>query len=187
MHPGHERQLSVPLNGLTAFLRAPTFPCRRIAHPSEAIRCMAIRAKLTALLGALLAGVLILISGVAPASAHAGHNHASKATVQAPTPVAAVAAPVEAVVSTVLDEVQGPTGQGAALADLTTTPAKIPMPVHQGNCCCGSIACHAGVEAPAPAAVEPAQLSAKVEPVPVLGAAKFNPHGIDRPPRRLPL
>ena len=144
---------------------------------------MAMRAKLS-VLGAALAGFFILVGGAAPASAHAGHDHNDSATVQVRVPVAVT---FEAVAATASDEAQSPTRQEDSQADLTTTPSKIPAPVHQGNCCCGSIACHAGVEAPAPAAMKHVRLSARVEPMPVFGMAKTNPHGIDRPPRSLPL
>jgi hypothetical protein len=153
---------------------------------------MAKRAKLTALLGAMLAGFLVLVGGAAPASAHAGHNHSRNATAQAPAPVVvdheAIGATVpDEIGATVPDETESPPGETGSQNDLTTTPAKIPAPVHQGNCCCGSIACHAGVEPPAAAAIKDVRVSARVEPVPVSGTAKFNPHGIDRPPRSLPL
>jgi hypothetical protein len=143
---------------------------------------MAIRAKLSVLLGAMLAGFLVLVGGAVPASAHAGHDHARVATMQPPAPVAV---DVEAIAATVPDEAQSPSREGGSQAHLTTTPAKTPAPVQQGNCCCGSIACHAGVEAPAPIAVERPMLSAKLEPMPVSGTAKSDPHGIDRPPRAL--
>ena len=146
---------------------------------------MAMRAKLTGLLAAALTGFFVLIGGAAPASAHAGHDHSQNTAVQAPAPVAGS---FPAIAATAPDEdVQSPARAGGTDADLTSSPNKIPAPVHQGNCCCGSIACHAGVEAALPVAVKPFGLSAKVELVPSAGLAKFNPHGIDRPPRSLPL
>ena len=147
---------------------------------------MAMRAKLIGLLAAVLTGFFILLGGAAPASAHAGHDHSQNAAVQeAPTPVVGA---FMAMAATAPDqEVQSPTREDGSHFDLTTSPSKIPAPVHQGNCCCGSIACHAGVEAAVPIAVKPFGPSAKVELVPAAGMAKFNPHGIDRPPRSLPL
>jgi hypothetical protein len=142
---------------------------------------MALHAKLTGLLAAVLTGFFVLLCGAAPASAHAGHDHFQSAAVQAPAPVAET---FKAIPATASDEdVQSLALDAGSHADLTTTPNKTPAPLHQGNCCCGSIACHAGVEAAVPVAVKPFGLSAKVELVPAASMAKFNPHGIDRPPR----
>jgi hypothetical protein len=67
---------------------------------------------------------------------------------------------------------------------LDAAPAGNPIqPLYQVTCCCGSVACHAGVDAPTLIVADPWTLAAKVEspPVPALAGAVLG--GIERPPR----
>jgi hypothetical protein len=64
------------------------------------------------------------------------------------------------------------------------TPANEPVePADQGTCCCGSVACHAGMDASTLTLTDPWTLAAKVELPPVLALAGAVPGGIERPPR----
>lgn len=68
-------------------------------------------------------------------------------------------------------------------ADLVTTPANPLQPFHQGNCCCGSIACHVGVDALALGVPHRYRFSERVELPPVLAMVGAIRGGIERPPR----
>lgn len=69
-------------------------------------------------------------------------------------------------------------------SELDALPADAPVaPADQSTCCCGSIACHAGMNAPTLTVTNPWTLAAKVELPPVLALAGAVPGGIERPPR----
>jgi hypothetical protein len=73
---------------------------------------------------------------------------------------------------------------GRVGSQLDATPANEPVePVDQGTCCCGGVACQAGIDAPTLAVTEPWTLAAKVELPAVLALAGAVPGGIERPPR----
>jgi hypothetical protein len=158
---------------------------------------MAIRAKFAALCPAGLGALLLLVGASNVAAAHPGHHHAPTAVTapRAPAPSVAPDAAVEApdAAEDVNEQLVG--RRAATLEGLVqsrsgihlSTPAKAPLPLDTGNCCCGSIACHAAIELPAAVAIGPIILASKVEPLLATGAAKSDPHGIDRPPRGLPL
>jgi hypothetical protein len=165
---------------------------------------MARVSRLIALLSAALAG-LLLSTLIAPASAHPGHRHgmsspahrsapaSSAITAPAQTDRAAVA---ETRSSTTVDAPkEGPFGQPSHRPqpdgvedDLAARDGKPPAPLHQGNCCCGSVACHAGVPAAVQGAREPSMRSEKLDLPPVRAVARTEQGGIERPPRgRMPL
>jgi hypothetical protein len=67
---------------------------------------------------------------------------------------------------------------------LGATPADGPAePVDQNSCCCGGLACHAGMAAPTLTVTDPWTLAAKIVSPPVLALAGAVPGGIERPPR----
>jgi hypothetical protein len=73
-------------------------------------------------------------------------------------------------------------------ADLGALPAKIPgQPLQQTDCCCGGIACHAGMDIPTLIATDPLVFSDRVELSPVSAMAGAMPDGIERPPRGMSL
>lgn len=81
-----------------------------------------------------------------------------------------------------------PEGSGVIVRDgppdEAASPAGKPIsPLHQGNCCCGSFACHAGVDAPVDNMAGPCAFSKKIDLPPVLALAGTVPDGIERPPR----
>jgi hypothetical protein len=141
-----------------------------------------------AVLGALLAGFLLLISGSAPVSAHAGHNHGSTGVVSyhfaTPINVAVenLATADHRTGGQALDG-PGPTRIGQPVTDLMTTSGSTPQPLQLDNCCCGSFGCHAGVSAPLMNLSDQYRCGERVRLVPVLGAAKSVQIGIERPPR----
>jgi hypothetical protein len=55
--------------------------------------------------------------------------------------------------------------------------------LHQGSCCCGSVACHAGVDLPVVNLAEHCAFSDKIELPPGLALTGAVPGGIERPPR----
>jgi hypothetical protein len=174
-----ERQLPGPLNALTALLGVPTFRSRRIAGQSKPREHMATRAKLTALLGAVLAGSFVLVVGVVPANAHAGHDHGPAATVSSPE----VLLPA---INTAAGRVAETEDRGTRTSDqsqLADVPAKAPQPLHQGNCCCGSIACHAAVAALLIEVIPGYVYGMRLEPRPVSRLVGTKEGGIERPPR----
>jgi hypothetical protein len=142
---------------------------------------MANRAKLTALLSAVLVGFFVLIGGATAASAHAGHDHGPTPTVSTPE---IVVPSINAVVDTGTEAEDGSTRAGD-LAELADGPTKAPQPLHQGNCCCGSIACHAAVAALLIELTPGYFYSVRLKPRPVAALAGTKEGGIERPPRRV--
>ena len=140
---------------------------------------MANRAKLTALLGAVLAGFFVLIGGATPASAHAGHDHGPTPTVSTPE----IVVPRINVAVDTDSEAEDRGARGGDLAELADGPTKAPQPLHQGNCCCGSIVCHAAVAAPLIELTPGYFYSARLKPRPVAALAGTKEGGIERPPR----
>ena len=141
---------------------------------------MAMRTSLTTTVGALLAGFLFIACGSAPVHAHAGHNHASKEAVAAQLPVRTPA----------------PIGPFVSAGDRVSThvtdslwpnmaSTESPPPLQSGTCCCGSIACHAGLNAPAIDLFHPRRFGQRMRPARVVGAAKTVAGGVERPPRGL--
>jgi hypothetical protein len=71
-----------------------------------------------------------------------------------------------------------------AQARLDTIPLEGPAePIGLGTCCCGGIACHAGMTAPIPAVMEPWAPSGRIELAPAPALAGTVTDGIERPPR----
>jgi hypothetical protein len=143
---------------------------------------MAIRAKLAALSCAVLGGLLLLVGGAKVAAAHPGHDHAPAAV---SAPHAAVQMPAEAAEqrdSQHLAVLEGSV-QSWAGVHLSTKPATAPQPLHAGNCCCGSIACHAGVQGPDTPFVHRYSSSQRFDLPRVLPMPKSPWGGIERPPR----
>jgi hypothetical protein len=62
-------------------------------------------------------------------------------------------------------------------------PKALLKPIDLGTCCCGGIACHAGMTAPILVVTEPWAPSGKIELSPVLALAGAVADGIERPPR----
>lgn len=81
-------------------------------------------------------------------------------------------------------KIVGDSPAGRVGSQLDATPADEPVaPVDQSTCCCGSVACHAGMAAPTLTVADPWAPAAKVELPPVLALAGAVPGGIERPPR----
>jgi len=136
---------------------------------------MSVRLTAGVFFAALLAAILLVLGGANRAHAHPGHDHSAEAT-----PLATVTA--------VLDEWQ--IGPSAATPDLpflgtevTYAPDKPSAPQHQGNCCCGSIACHAGVATPVIDVADPYRLAERLLPPPLIAWIRGPQDGIERPPR----
>ena len=148
---------------------------------------MVIRAKLTVLLCALFGGLFFLAGAPNIASAHPGHNHATgpvHSAAHVPVGIVIVpAAPVEEHGRQRQPTVVESSSQDRATIHLASEPAKAPPWFHAGNCCCGSIACHVGVEAPAMPLVRRRGLGEKFDLPPVLSMPKSVWGGIERPPR----
>jgi hypothetical protein len=77
-----------------------------------------------------------------------------------------------------------------AQARLPVTPGtgvkaqKVPVePLHQDTCCCGSLACHAGVMAALVTIDNPYRLGERLRLRPVLASLRATLDGIERPPR----
>ena len=146
---------------------------------------MAIRAKLAGLRCALLGGLFFLTAAPSVASAHAGHNHAPT-TVHSPAQVPvsiAPAAPIEEHGRKLQSPGVGILARDGAAVHLSPEPPKAPQLFHANNCCCGSIACHVGVEVPNTSLACPCDLSQKFDLPPVLPVPKSVWGGIERPPR----
>lgn len=63
-------------------------------------------------------------------------------------------------------------------------PAEVPdQPLGQHDCCCGGVACHAGMDIPAQGATRLFIASKRVDLSPVSTIAGLIPAGIERPPR----
>ena len=146
---------------------------------------MAIRAKLTVLLCALFGGLFFLAGAPNIASAHPGHNHVTApvhSTAQVPVgivPAALVKEHGRHRKPTVFER----SAQDRGTIHLASEPATAPPRFHAGNCCCGSIACHVGVEAPAVPLMRRCGLGEKFDLPPVLPMPKSVWGGIERPPR----
>ena len=144
---------------------------------------MVAKAKRLALCTAIVAGLLMLAGGASPVSAHAGHDHGP--------PVVAERAPSKAPVAVQLPD-KSEMGVNCLVAPIDVASAsnrpKAPQPAHQTNCCCGSVACHAGVVAPLTQMSESNIFSERLEPRPEAALSGTIADGIDRPPREsLPL
>jgi hypothetical protein len=144
----------------------------RIAAAQEA---MVIRAKVGALLVMLLAGFLFLFGGTNQACAHAGHDHGSARTrdnaIEIPTAHR--------------DQGLAPLQRGFATPKkLAATPDGPTLPLHQANCCCGSVACHAGVGAPTANISDPYRVGERLALPPARVLTKTGKFGIERPPRK---
>ena len=69
-------------------------------------------------------------------------------------------------------------------AGIAVKAQKAPVePLHQDTCCCGSLACHAGVMAAFVTIVNPYRLGERLRPRPVLASVRATLDGIERPPR----
>src|SRR5262245_9324994 len=124
---------------------------------------------------ALLAAILLVLGSANRAHAHAGHDHSTEAT-------------PPATVAVVSDEWQiGPSEAAPDLpflgTEVTYAPDKPSPPLHQGNCCCGSIACHAGVATPVIDVADPYRLAERLLPPPPIAWIRGPQDGIERPPR----
>jgi len=149
---------------------------------------MAIRANLTATVGALLVGLFLLISGFSPAYAHGGHDHGSKQPAAAQGGSVNTAA-IEAFHATD-DRVNGPPADGSqriqamsAGVDLARD-AETPLSLCLERCCCGSSACHTGVTVPSTNVFPEYRIGQRMRPPLVLGTARAVQTGSDRPPRQ---
>lgn len=156
-------------------------------------------------LAVLLAGLVLVLGSPTPALAHAGHNHAHNsagATPAAPPLVPVIHAATPAVVTAQpllapqlapgltahpvaprqqLAPAQGRLAvTGGLAAKAQTGPVE---PLHQDTCCCGSLACHAGVMAAFVTIVNPYRLGERVRSRPVLAFVWATLDGIERPPR----
>jgi hypothetical protein len=139
---------------------------------------MADTAKFSVLFAAIVAAVFVLIGGTAPASAHAGHDHAAASSDATP---AKIVSEVKAIALAQSAEPEATSQTGGRV--FVESAAKIPQPLQQGSCCCGSVACHAAVAAAQAGPLNRERFNEKVDLPPVIGAAKTNSSGIDRPPR----
>lgn len=124
---------------------------------------------------ALLAVIQLVLGSANCAHAHADHAHATEAT---PTTTVAL----------VPDNWQ--IGSSEAAPDLpildtevTYAPDKPSAPPHPGNCCCGSIACHAGVATPVIDVADPYRLAERLLPPRLIAWIRGPQDGIERPPR----
>jgi hypothetical protein len=139
---------------------------------------MSVRLTAGVVFAALVAAILLVLGSANSAHAHAGHDHSTDAT-----------GPATLAVISDEDEI-GRTGAALDLPSLdnevTYAPDKPSVPQHQGNCCCGSIACHAGVETPALDVADPYRLAERLLPPPLIGWVRGPQDGIERPPRAAP-
>jgi len=162
---------------LTPIGAAHIFQTERVAEHDTA---MAIRVKLTILLCALLGGLCALAGAPNVATAHPGHHHgppAARSPTRAPVAVAPAAASEEH--ASQLKR----SGPNWADVHLASNRPKAPQPFHANNCCCGSIACHAGVAPSAAPLVDRSTLTQRFVLPPVLPMAGGVWGGIERPPR----
>ncbi len=69
-------------------------------------------------------------------------------------------------------------------AGIAVKAQKAPVqPLHQDTCCCGSLACHAGVMAAFVTIGHPYRLGERLRPRPVLASVRATLEGLERPPR----
>jgi hypothetical protein len=142
---------------------------------------MSFRAKFTAIAAALLGGLLVLAGGTVPASAHAAHDHAATPS-RGPVAFAAYLLP-KGTADLKSKETWRRAQTQTSTARLSTGAPDAPQPFHAGNCCCGSVTCHAGVEpAPIPLMYRVGS-GKKFDLPPILPVAKSDWGGIERPPR----
>jgi hypothetical protein len=154
-----------------------------------------------------------LVGGLPSAAwAHTGHDHGPQSLMQRPVGAVPALDPVEANMGAecavgvghlllqgfgVCVTAPAPTERVAdprkerdrvvvgVRAGLGATPANNPVqPLHLSDCCCGSIACHVGVDAPTLYATDHWRFGTRVELPPVLAMVGAIPGGIERPPRR---
>jgi hypothetical protein len=147
---------------------------------------MTVRTRLAVLSFAVLGALLLLVGAPDVANAHPGHDHAPPVAhaPSQPVPIAVVASAATFEAGTAqrapIVKVAAPHGPEVHLA--SRDPAA-PQPIQAGNCCCGSIACHVGVETPTAPVVWTSRLSQKFELPPVLPMPESAWGGIERPPR----
>ena len=134
-------------------------------------------ARLTAgvFFAALLAAILLVLGSASRAHAHPGHNHSTEVT-------------PPATVTVVPDDWRiGPPEAAPELpfrdTEVTYAPTKPSAPQHEGNCCCGSIACHAGVATPVMEVADPYRLAERLLPPALVAWIRDSQDGIERPPR----
>ena len=138
---------------------------------------MEIRAKLATFVCVFLGALLLLIGSPGIAKAHVGHDHQARASVHPGVRGAMTAAPATGV------DLQPSVELPAVRHHAASEPGGVPQPLHERDCCCGSVACHAGVAAPA-VGVAPSYVTAEKLLIPPLpGAPKALAGGIERPPR----
>jgi hypothetical protein len=139
----------------------------------------------------LLAKLVVACCGVlavwlaAPsiASAHAGHAHvqrvAHRPAVHSSLPQLSVPKAQKHNHKAVFE------AAGDASSELVEARSRGPagQPLHAENCCCGSIACHAGVAATVSNISDPYRFGERLATPPVLALAKSDQGGIERPPR----
>jgi hypothetical protein len=133
------------------------------------------RVKSAVVFFALLIGTALLFGTAERAAAHAGHDHGSAA----PQGVVKPSTVVDVVLSAATEEVEPASGEHDATLSKRSLPKQ---PVHQGNCCCGSFACHAGVAALVNFS-HPYRVGERLALRPVLAPVLRRPGGIERPPR----
>lgn len=145
----------------------------RITDVDFTAKLMLVRAKSGIAIALLLTGILLLFGGARPALAHAGHDHgpAAHSVIQA------------FILGDTEQFVQAHEAPGSARYALAGVPAKPFLPLHQANCCCGSVACHAGVAAPHTNISDPYSCGERLALPPVTGLVNTASDGIDRPPR----
>jgi hypothetical protein len=136
---------------------------------------MSVRLTAGVIFAALLAAILLVLGSANRAHAHPGHDHSTDAT-------------LPATVAVVPDEWQiGPSEVARDLpflgTEVTHVPDKPSAPQHQGNCCCGSIACHAGVATPVIDVADPYRAAERLLPPPLIACIRGHKDGIERPPR----
>jgi len=164
--------------------------------------------QMRSLLKALVVLFALAAGFPAAAWAHAGHEHGTPRSYAHNAPVAGVAADPDSLgyfvrwhlraQGSVISFASTSSGERIAHAakrvggiplglvgpQLHPMPADEPVaPADQNNCCCGGIACHAGMAAPPLTLTDPWTLGAKVELPPVLAFAGAVPGGLERPPR----
>jgi hypothetical protein len=134
---------------------------------------MLIRAKSGIAIALLLTSIILLFGGANRALAHAGHDHGSAADTSIQASVV-----VDAEQFLPVDNLPGLAG-----AELTGTPTKPSLPLHQANCCCGSVACHAGVAGAHMDISHPYDSGERLALRLEVGLIKAGSDGIERPPR----
>src|SRR5262245_43628805 len=164
---------------------APTFASRANRRPRA---LMIAKAKLLTFCATLVAVLVLLVGSAAPADAHAGHDHGPPAqgfTLTLSVPQALPLA-IDAVVVTDIEIEKDGASAGRSLE--LAVPLNAPQPLHLGNCCCGSIACHAAVAAPLIEVAPGCVYRMRFEPQPAGALIGTEVGGLERPPRSvLPL